>query len=156
MEPQSKKNQVKPGKYGSIMPHTFSLRSHNCQHFSPLVTKGVTTPPRPEIYPKSLSTCYLALWVSKKQQRSGWDYSSFTKGKTFLVSQKANCYLGNFTFYHPSLPLPKKTSSFHFGHPENIHGQLFEKIFLICFSPLSQQAEQKEDDEHLLTISKCM
>ena len=27
-------------------------------------------------------------------------------------------------------------------------GHLFEKMFLLCFSPLSLQAEQKENDEH--------
>ena len=28
---------------------------------------------------------YLAVWGSKKQQRSGSDYSNFTKGETFLA-----------------------------------------------------------------------
>ena len=46
-------------------------------------------------------------------------------------------------------PFEKRPSSFlQFGQVENIHGHLFEKIFLICFSPLSPQAEQKEDYEH--------
>ena len=30
------------------------------------------------------------------------------------------------------------------------YGHLLEKIFLVCFSPLSPQAEQKEDDEHFV------
>ena len=30
------------------------------------------------------------------------------------------------------------------------YGHLLEKIFLVCFSPLSSQAEQKEDDEHFV------
>ena len=29
-----------------------------------------------------------------------------------------------------------------------MRAHLFEKIFLVCFSPQSPQAEQKEDDEH--------
>ena len=46
-------------------------------------------------------------------------------------------------------PFQKWPSSFfQFGQVENIHGHLFEKIFLICFSPLSPQAGLKEDDEH--------
>ena len=45
-------------------------------------------------------------------------------------------------------PLPKKTSFLQFGQVENTQGHLFEKIFLICCSPLSPQAEWKEDDEH--------
>ena len=50
--------------------------------------------------------------------------------------------------HHPSLLRPKKTSLFQFVQVENIHGHLFEKIFLICFCPLSPQTEQKEDDEN--------
>ena len=43
----------------------------------------------------------------------------------------------------------KRPSSFlQFGQVENIYEHLFEKIFLICFSPLSPQARLKEDDEH--------
>ena len=45
-----------------------------------------TTPLRPEIYPQNLSTQYLVVWGSKKQQRKAWDYSNFTKGENFLVS----------------------------------------------------------------------
>ena len=51
-----------------------------------------------------------------------------------------------------TLPCPfQKGPSFflHFGQAENIHSTyLKKKNFLICFSPLSPQAEQKEDDEH--------
>ena len=79
MESQSKKNQVKHGKYGSIK---HPLGSHNYQV---LKTRG-----------------------SKNQQRSGWDYSNFTKGETFF------------------------------------------RNFLIWFSPLSPQAEQKQDDEQFV------
>ena len=47
-----------------------------------------TTPPSPEINPQNVSTQYLVVWGSKKQQNSGWNYSNFTKGETFLVSLK--------------------------------------------------------------------
>ena len=80
MEPQSKKNQVKHGKYSSIMP----------PHISPLeaiiLTSDLgdkrTTPPRPEIYTQNLSTQNLVVWGSKKRQKRGWDYSNFAKGVT--------------------------------------------------------------------------
>ena len=55
-----------------------------------------TPPPYPQIYPQSLSTQYLVVRGSKKQQRrggGGWYYSSFTKGETFLVSEKTKCYI---------------------------------------------------------------
>ena len=65
-----------------------------------------------------------------------------------LVSLKLSAIWGNLTIHHSCLPLPKKTSFLQFGQEENIHGHLFEKIFLVCFSPLSPQAEKKEDDKH--------
>ena len=79
---------------------------------------------------------------SKKQQRRGWDYSKLTEGETFLALLKLTAIWGNLTFRHSCLPLPKKdlfpsVSS----RRENIRGHLSEKIFLICFSPLSPQAE---------------
>ena len=40
----------------------------------------------PEIYPQNLSTQYLVVRGSKKQQKRGLDYSNFTKGEAFLVS----------------------------------------------------------------------
>ena len=107
-----------------------------------------TTPPSPEIYPQNLSTHYLVVWGSKKQQRSGWDYSNFTKGGTFLVSLKLSAIWGNLTLHHSCLPLTKKTSFLQFAQVENLSGHLFAKIFPVCFRPLSPQAEQKEDDEH--------
>ena len=87
---------------------------------------------------------------SKKQQRRGWVYSNFTKEETFLVSLQLSAIWGNFTLNHFCLPLPKNSSiSFlQFGQIENIRGHLLEKIFLVCFSLLSPQAEWKEDDEH--------
>ena len=65
-----------------------------------------------------------------------------------LVSLKLSAILGNLTLPHSCLPLPKKNFFFQFGQAENIHGYLFEKIFLVCFSLLSPQSEQKEDNEH--------
>ena len=65
-----------------------------------------------------------------------------------LVSLKLSSTWGSVTLHHSCLFLPKKTFFLQFGQVENIHGHLFEKIFLICFSPLSPQAEQKEDYEH--------
>ena len=141
MGPQSKKNHVKHGKYGSIMPpHIFPWKP---QFLGLTFGDKRTTPPRPEIYPQNLSTQYLVVCGSKKQQRRGWDYSNFTKEETFSVSLKLSAIRENLTLHYSFLPLPKKTS-----HVENIRGHLFEKLFLVCFSPLSPQAEQKEDDEH--------
>ena len=76
------------------------------------------------------------------------DYLNFTKGENVLVSLNLSAVWGNLTLNHSGLFLPKKTSFLQFGQVENICGLLFEKIFLVCFSPLSLQAEQKEDDEH--------
>ena len=100
-----------------------------------------------------MSTQYLVEWDSKNQQRRGeWrgDYSNFTKVETFLVSLKLKAIWGNLALNHSSLPLPLNTSFVQFGQVENIRGHLFEKIFLVCFSPLSPQAEKKEDYEHFV------
>ena len=144
MEPQSKKNQVKHSKYGSIMPpYTFSLGSHNYQVL-PLVTRGLLPHVLESIHKiYLLSTQHLIVRGSKKQQRRGWDYSNFTKGETFLVSLKQSAICSSLTLHYSCL-----TSFLQFGQVENIRGHLFEKICLVCFSPLSPQAEQKEDDEH--------
>ena len=64
-----------------------------------------------------------------------------------LVSLKLSAIWGNLTLHDSCLPLQKKTSFLQFDQEENIHGHLFEEVFLVCFSPLSPQAEQKEDDE---------
>ena len=142
MEPQSKKNQVKHGKYGSIVPlHIFPRKP---QFLGLTLGDNRTTPPCPEIYTQNFSTQYLVVWGSKKQQRRWWDYSNFTKGRNFLVSLKLSAIWCNLTFHHSCLPLPKKTSFLQFGQVENIGRLLFEKIFLVFFSPLSPQAEQKE------------
>ena len=65
-----------------------------------------------------------------------------------LVSLKLSAIWGNLSLRHSCLPLPKKTSFLQFGQVESMHGYLFEKIFLVCISPLSPQAEYKKDDEH--------
>ena len=64
-----------------------------------------------------------------------------------LVSLKLSTTWGSLTLHHSCLLLPKKTFFLQFGQVENIHGHLFGKIFLVCFSPLSSQAEYKEYDE---------
>ena len=127
-------------------PHTFSLRSHNSQVL-PLVTRGILPHILKSIH-KILSTQFLVVWGSKKQHRRGQYHSNFTKRDTFLVSLKLSAILGNLTLHHSCLSLPKNTSFLQFGQEENIRGHLFEKIFLVCFSALSPQVEQKENDEH--------
>ena len=147
MEPQSKKNQVKHGKYGSIMPHTFSLGSHNFQVL-PLVTRGLL----PYVL-KSIHKIYLhstQLYGVLKNNKGGSGIIQLSQKQKHFQSHKRLCTIWtNLTLHHPSLPLPKRPSSFlQFGQVENIYEHLFEKIFLICFRPLSPQAGLKEDDEH--------
>ena len=153
MEPQSKKNQVKHGKYGSIMPHTFSLGSHNFQVL-PLVTRGLL----PYVL-KSIHKIYLhstqLYGVLKNSKGRGGIIQISRKEKIFQSHKKLSAIWINLTLHHPSLPLPKKTSFLQFGQVENIHGHSFEKIFLICFSPLSPEAEQKENDEHFFNPDVC-
>ena len=124
MESQSKKNQVKHGKYGSIMPPTH-FPSEAIIIWS-LVTRGLL----PHVL-ESIHKIYLLYC------------------KAFSKTAKEGVGL----FVSPFITLPcsfqKRPSSFlHFGQVENIHGTYLKKNFLICFSPLSLQAEQKEDDEH--------
>ena len=94
--------QVKHGKYHGMMaiiirfyPWWKEDSFHSSWNIS---TKFIT-----DLY--TLLCIYLVVRGSKKQQRRGWDYSNFTKGKLFLVSYKTKCYLRQ---SHPSLPLPKK------------------------------------------------
>ena len=105
----------------------------------------MSTPlPRPGIYLQNLSTYYLVVRGSKKQQKRGWDYSNFTNGETFLA-------LFGVILPCTSLacPFQKWPYSFlQFGQVETIHGQLHEKKLPDLFYPLFLQAEQKEDDEH--------
>ena len=77
-----------------------------------------------------------------------WGYSNFTKGEAFLVSLKLSAIWGNLALHHSCQPLPKKTSFLQFDQVEYMRGHLFQKIFLVCFSPLSPQAEYKEEVEH--------
>ena len=138
MDPQSKKDQVKHGKIW-----WYHVPTHFPTEAIILRSYPWCTPPRPEIYPQNLSTQHLVVWGSKKSRRKGWDYSNFTKGETFLVSLKQSAICSSLTLHYSCL-----TSFLQFGQVENIRGHLFEKICLVCFSPLSPQAEQKEDDEH--------
>ena len=117
---------------------TFSLGSHNC-YVLPLVTRELL----PHVL-KSIHKIYrhsTQLYDVLKTAKQG--------GGVFLGSQKTKCYLGVIS---PCTILPcpfHKTSSslFQFGQVENKREHLLEKIFLICFSLLSLQAEQKEHDE---------
>ena len=74
----------------------------------------------------------------------------FHKRRNLLVSCKLSAIWVNFTLGHSCLPIPKHTSAsfLQFGQVENIRGHLFEKIFLVSFSPLSPQEDWKADDEH--------
>ena len=45
-----------------------------------------TTPPRPDIYPQNLSTEYLVVWGSKKQQKRSGIIQTQQKGEAFSVS----------------------------------------------------------------------
>ena len=146
MEPQSEKNQVvKHGKYGSIIPRTFSLENHNSQVL-PLVKRGLLSRVLKYICKICLHSNYL-YGVLKNSKGGGGIIQISQKEELSLI--KTKCYLGS-SHLAPFLPAPsKKDLSFlRFGLVENMHGHLFEKIFLVCFSPLSPQAEQKEDDEH--------
>ena len=116
-------------------PHTFFLGSHNSQVLL-LVTRGLL----PHILKSILKICLHSTQL--------YGVLKNRKRRIFLVSLKLSAIWGNLTLHHSCLPLPKKTSFLQLGQVENIHEHLFEKIFLICFIPLSPQAEQKEDDEH--------
>ena len=105
----------------------------------------MSTPlPRPGIYLQNLSTYYLVVRGSKKQQKRGWDYSNITNGETFLALFGVISPCTSLT-----CPFQKRPYSFlQFGQVETIHGHLHEKKLPDLFYPLFLQAEQKEDDEH--------
>ena len=126
-------------------PDTYSLESHNSQVL-PLVTRGVLRHVLKSIH--KICPHSTQLYGVLKTTKEGWNYSNFTKGETILISEKLSVIWGNLTLHHSCKPFPNKTPFIQFGQVESIHGHLFEKIFLICFSTLSPQAEQKEDDEH--------
>ena len=101
--------------------------------------------------PSNLSKKFISTVLScmgSKNSKRG-DGKSSTKGETFfsLIKFFKVLFGGNLTQHHPSFP-SKKTSFLQFGQVDNIHGRLFKKTFLICFSFLFPQAEQREDDEH--------
>ena len=122
-------------------PHTFYLGSHNCQILS-LVTIGLL--PHVLKYIHKIHLHSTQLYGVLKNSKGG--------GEIIQISQKEKLFQshiwGNLILHHPSLPLLKKTSFLQFVQLENVHGHLFEKTLLICFSPLSPQAEQKGNDEH--------
>ena len=123
-------------------PHTFFLGSHNSQVL-PLVTRGLLPHVLKSIHKICLHSTQL-YGVLKNSKRGGGIIQISQKEELSLLS----AIWGNLTLDHPCLPLPKKTSFLQFVQVDNIHGHLFEKIFLVYFSPLSPQAEQKEDGEH--------
>ena len=127
-------------------PDTFSLGSHNSQVL-PLVTRGLL----PHVL-KSIHKIYLhstqLYGVLKNSKGRGGIIQISQEEKLFQSHKKLSGNWGNLTLHHPSLSLPKQTSFLQLVQVENIHGLLFQKIFLICFSPLSPQVEQKEDDKY--------
>ena len=128
-------------------PHTFSLGSHNCQVL-PSMTRGLLPHVLKSIHKINLHSTQLH-WVAKNS-KGGVGLFKFHKRRNFFSLIKNYVLFGVIS---PSITLPcpfqKRPSSFlHFGQVENIHGTYLKKNFLICFSPLSPQAEQKEDDEH--------
>ena len=86
MEPLSKKNQVKHGKYASPPPFT-PTHTHifpwNPSLLGFTLGDKRTPHPCPEICPNNLSAQYLVVRISKRREG---DYANFTKGETFLVS----------------------------------------------------------------------
>ena len=128
-------------------PHTFSLRSHNYQVL-PSVTRGLLPHILKSIHKIYLHSTQLKGVLKNSKEGSGIIQIS-RKEKHFQSHKKLSAIQGNLILHHPSLSLPKRPSSFlQLGQVVNIHGHLFDKNFLICFSSLSMQAEQKEDDEH--------
>ena len=122
-------------------PHTFYIGIHNCQILS-LVTSGLL--PHVLKYIHKIHLHSTQLYGVLKNSEGG--------SEIIQISQKEKLFQshiwGNLTLHHPSLTLLKKASFLQFVQLENVHGHLFEKTLLTCFSPLSPQAEQKENDEH--------
>ena len=103
-----------------------------------------------------LSTQHLIVRGSQNSKGGGGIIQISQKEKLFFSPIKNYALFGVIS---PCITLPcpfqKRPSSFlHFGKVENIHDAYLKKIFdflrqtLICFRPLSPQAEYKEDDEH--------
>ena len=64
------------------------------------------------------------------------------KEKLFQSHKKLRAIWGSLTLHHHSFPLSKKTFLFpSFWPSREYKWHLFEKNFLICFSPLSPQVE---------------
>ena len=125
---------------------TFSLGSINSQVL-PLVKRGLLPHALKSINKICLHDTQL-YEVLKNSKGRGWDYSNFTKGETSLISLKLSAIWSNLALHHSCLPLLKNTFFLQFGQVENIRGHLFEKNLSGFLSPLSPQAEYKEDDGH--------
>ena len=124
-------------------PHTFSLGSHNSQVL-PLVTRGIL----PHVLKSIHKICL--------HSTSLYGVLKNRKGETFLVSIKLSAICGNLSLHYSCLPLLKNTSFLQFGQVENIHRYLFDKIFLVCFSPLSHRQSSTTIVYNLLIISRCI
>ena len=86
---------------------------------------------------------YVVVWGSKNNTK--WvGLPKFHKRRNFFsVLKKLSAIWSNLTLHHLSLSL-----SFSLAKYRICMSTYVKKIFLICFSPLFPQAEQKEDDEH--------
>ena len=108
MEPQSEKNQVvKHGKYGSIIPRTFSLENHNSQVL-PLVKRGLLSRVLKYICKICLHSNYL-YGVLKNSKGGGGIIQISQKEELSLI--KTKYYLGQ-SHLAPFLPAPSKKDLF--------------------------------------------
>ena len=123
--------------------HTISLGSHKF-YVLPLVTGGVFPNLLKSIHKICLHRNQLHGVLTVKE---GVGLFKFHKRRN-LVSLKLSAIWGYLTLHHSPAPSRKDLFPSVWLSIVNIHGHLFEKIFLVCFSPLSSQVEQKEDDEH--------
>ena len=105
---QSKKNQIKHSKYSSIVPHTIHFPSEAIIRRSYPWWQEDYSPTSWNLSTK-LSTQDLVVWGFKKQQRRWWDYSNFTKVRTFLVSLKVSPIWGHSHLAPFCLPLRENT-----------------------------------------------
>ena len=132
--------RLKINQLKNFMP-LYILPSHNSQvlilSHNSQVTLGDkrTTSPRPEIYPQNLSTQYLVIWGSKKQQSRGWDYSNFTKEEHFLVSLKLSALWSNLTLHHSCLPLLKRPLSSSLAKQRIHMGTYLRNLSVLFQSP---------------------
>ena len=152
MEPQSKKNQIKHGKYGSIMAsHIFSChQGMPC----PLVTRGL--PPHVLNFMKSIhKVCLHSTWlygVLKYSERGSGIFHILQKEELSLLS----AIWGNLILHHPCLPIPKKPLSFSFAKQIIYMGTYLKKSFCFFLVPNSHRQSRKRMMNTLLIISRYM